>query len=282
MLTTLMLGLGLLVVIMLVGVNYVVNSFGIMRLMQVKGYDNVYRAWIPFYNSYILGEMVEGEIGDSQLVFPGVTRWIMCLYPLVGAVPALGELALFVGGIYYIVVLCIFADKYKTTASMVVSSLFTLSGIGMMILASRIESGQPSYSNPSSASSYSNPSNASNVSSASSASTTSTTSDDSFDEKKAKTVDFEVSEEKPEKEDTETAKPVVAEETPASEGPVMAKPEQKKGFVVAEPDKKTVATEVSEEKPEKADAEAEGAKTDSGEVTIGEPELHEFDVPLGE
>ena len=146
MLTTLMLGLGLLVVIMLVGVNYVVNSFGIMRLMQVKGYDNVYRAWIPFYNSYILGEMVEGEIGDSQLVFPGVTRWIMCLYPLAGAVPALGELAVFVGGIYYIVVLCIFADKYKTTASMVVSSLFTLSGIGMMILASRIESGQPSYS----------------------------------------------------------------------------------------------------------------------------------------
>ena len=250
MLTTLMLGLGLLVVIMLVGVNYVVNSFGIMRLMQVKGYDNVYRAWIPFYNSYILGEMVEGEIGDSQLVFPGVTRWIMCLYPLAGAVPALGELALFVGGIYYIVVLCIFADKYKTTASMVVSSLFTLSGIGMMILASRIESGQPSYSNPSSASS---------------ASTTSTTSDDSFDEKKAKTVDFEVS-----------------EETPASEEPVMAKPEQKKGFVVAEPDKKTVATEVTEEKPEKADTEAEGAKADSGEVTIGEPELHEFDVPLGE
>ena len=227
MLTTLMLGLGLLVVIMLVGVNYVVNSFGIMRLMQVKGYDNVYRAWIPFYNSYILGEMVEGEIGDSQLVFPGVTRWIMCLYPLAGAVPALGELALFVGGIYYIVVLCIFADKYKTTASMVVSSLFTLSGIGMMILASRIESGQPSYSNPSSASSYSNPSNASNVSSDSNASTT---SDDSFNEKKAKTVDFEVTEETPEKEDTE----------------------------------------------------AEGAKTDSGEVTIGEPELHEFDVPLGE
>ncbi len=265
MLTTLMLGLGLLVVIMLVGVNYVVNSFGIMRLMQVKGYDNVYRAWIPFYNSYILGEMVEGEIGDSQLVFPGVTRWIMCLYPLAGAVPALGELAVFVGGIYYIVVLCIFADKYKTTASMVVSSLFTLSGIGMMILASRIESGQPSYSNPSNASSYSNPSNASNVSSASNASTTSTTSDDSFDEKKAKTVDFEVS-----------------EETPASEEPVMAKPEQKKGFVVAEPDKKTVATEVTEEKPEKADTEAEGAKADSGEVTIGEPELHEFDVPLGE
>ena len=262
MLTTLMLGLGLLVVIMLVGVNYVVNSFGIMRLMQVKGYDNVYRAWIPFYNSYILGEMVEGEIGDSQLVFPGVTRWIMCLYPLAGAVPALGELAIFVGGIYYIVVLCIFADKYKTTASMVVSSLFTLSGIGMMILASRIESGQPSYSNPSSASSYSNPSNASNVSSASNASTT---SDDSFDEKKAKTVDFEVTEEKP-----------------ASDGPVMAKPEQKKGFVVAEPDKKTVATEVSEEKPEQVDAEVEGAKTDSGEVTIGEPELHEFDVPLGE
>ena len=273
MLTTLMLGLGLLVVIMLVGVNYVVNSFGIMRLMQVKGYDNVYRAWIPFYNSYILGEMVEGEIGDSQLVFPGVTRWIMCLYPLAGAVPALGELAVFVGGIYYIVVLCIFADKYKTTASMVVSSLFTLSGIGMMILASRIELGQPSYSNPS---------NASNVSSASSASTTSTTSDDSFDEKKAKTVDFEVTEETPEKADTETAKPVVTEEKPASDGPVMAKPEQKKGFVVAEPDKKTVATEVTEETPEKADTEAEGAKADSGEVTIGEPELHEFDVPLGE
>ena len=239
MLTTLMLGLGLLVVIMLVGVNYVVNSFGIMRLMQVKGYENVYRAWIPFYNDYILGEMVEDEIGDSQLVFPGVTRWIMCLYPLAGAVPAIGELAVSVGAIYFIVVLCIFADKYKTTASMVISSIFCLSGIGMMILASRIESGQPSYSNPS---------NASNVSSASTASTSSTTSDDSFDEKKAKTVDFEVTEEKP-----------------ASDGPVVAEPEQKKGFVVAEPDKKTVATEVTEEKPEKADTE-----------------LHEFDVPLGE
>ena len=197
MLTTLMLGLGLLVVIMLVGVNYVVNSFGIMRLMQVKGYENVYRAWIPFYNDYILGEMVEDEIGDSQLVFPGVTRWIMCLYPLAGAVPAIGELAVSVGAIYFIVVLCIFADKYKTTASMVISSIFCLSGIGMMILASRIESGQPSYSDPS---------NASNVSSASTASTTSTsstTSDDSFDEKKAKTVDFEVTEETPEKADTE-------------------------------------------------------------------------------
>jgi hypothetical protein len=257
MLTTLMLGLGLLVVIMLVGVNYVVNSFGIMRLMQVKGYENVYRAWIPFYNDYILGEMVEDEIGDSQLVFPGVTRWIMCLYPLAGAVPAIGELAVSVGAIYFIVVLCIFADKYKTTASMVISSIFCLSGIGMMILASRIESGQPSYSNPS------NASNASSASSASTTSTSSTTSDDSFDEKKAKTVDFEVTEEKP-----------------ASDGPVVAEPEQKKGFVVAEPDKKTVVTEVSEEKPEKADAEA--TKTDSGEVTIGEPELHEYDVPLGE
>ncbi len=274
MLTTLMLGVGLLVVIMLVGVNYVVNSYGIMKLMQVEGYGDVYRAWIPFYNNYLLGEIIESELGQSQLVFPGITKWIFCLYIVAGAIPAIGELAVFVGGVYCLVVLCVFADKYKTTASMIISSIFGLSGIGMMILASRISSGQPG--NPASAekssyeaynssnSSYSKKSNSSNNPNNSNNSGASNDSNDSFDEKKAKVVEFEVTKEEP----------------AANDGPIMAKPEQKKGFVVAEPDKKTVVEETKSE--QQASESGQTSDASAGEATSAAPENHEFDVPINE
>lgn len=128
----------LILVLMLGGVFYVVDAYGIMKLMEAKGYDQLYRAWVPFLNSYLLGEIVEDELQGHQLVFPGYTKWIFALYFVAGAVPLIGNLAVIAGGIYVLVLCCIMADKYKTVASMLISSLFALGGIGYAIVASKI------------------------------------------------------------------------------------------------------------------------------------------------
>jgi len=126
--------------LVLIVVLYVFNCFGIMKLMQAKGMDNTYRAWIPSWSVYVLGTIIEEELADNSAVKENVTRWIITLAPLAAMIPSIGSFLAFAGAIYQIVVCAILASKYGTTASMIISSIFGLPAIGYIILAGKMES----------------------------------------------------------------------------------------------------------------------------------------------
>ncbi|MDD5823769.1 MAG: hypothetical protein PUD55_05080 [Firmicutes bacterium] len=126
------------VIFLFVGVFYIVNAYGIMKLMQVKGYEQTFKAWVPFLNMYCLGEILEEELKGNQLVIPEYTKWILALYPIASSIPAVGGFASFAGYVYAVVLCCVMAQKYGTTASMVISSIFCLSGIGYSIVATKM------------------------------------------------------------------------------------------------------------------------------------------------
>lgn len=128
-----------LIVLIFVLLIYVIRSIGIMKLMEAKGMDAKYRAWIPFWAPYTVGTIIEDEVTDSDMVKYNVTRWIVTFYGLCSVVPYVGSIVSFLGGIYFIVVCAIMANKYKTAPSMVISSIFGLSGIGFMILATKMD-----------------------------------------------------------------------------------------------------------------------------------------------
>ncbi len=245
-------------VLMFVGVFYAVNAYGIMKLMEAKGYDQLYRAWVPFLNMYFLGEIVEEEIGGHEFVFPGYTKWILALYPLTGAVPFLGNVAAVAGHIYTIVVCCIMADKYKTTVSMIVSAIFGFPGIGYSIMASRMSQGD-SY-----------------------------TADNSTQTAETQTpvvTDFSV-EAADEKSAPEAAakrtEPIVGK--PETKGTVIGVPEQQKAQdvefdVVAPVEEVAPAEEPVAEGP--APVEAEPVVIDAAPEFVSDEE-QEFDIPLAE
>lgn len=129
----------ILLFLVIIAASYVIYSFGVYRLMVAEGLEDRYRAWIPFWNSYVYGEILEFETEGFAITFPGVTKWIVCLYPLAVVVPGVGELAVAVGAIYVLILSVALANKYNTVPSMLISSIFSLSGIGFCFLASEMQ-----------------------------------------------------------------------------------------------------------------------------------------------
>lgn len=231
-------------------VIYVVNALGILRLMEAEGLGDTYRAWIPIWNSFVLGEILEEETEGFQLTFPSTTKWIVAAAPLMSLVPGIGSFCSFLAGIYIIVLCAKMASKLGTQVSMIVSSIFLLQGIGLMIYASKLKAVNPGKK---------------------------------MEEKPAfseaapkgevKTVDFTV-----EAADSKSA--------PAP-GPVYAKPEGNKGTVIAKPENsKGIVTAKPEDKAGTIDAVPEGKSTVSDSLGAvdagGSGEVREFDVPLAD
>lgn len=126
------------IVLIIALLGYVIRSIGIMKLMQAKGMDALYRAWIPFWAPYTVGTIIEDEVTDSDMIKYNTTRWIVTFYSLCSLIPYIGGVLSLLGGIYFIVACAIMANKYNTALSMVISSIFGLSGIGYMILATKM------------------------------------------------------------------------------------------------------------------------------------------------
>lgn len=122
---------------------YGVNAYGIYKLMQAEGLGDTYRAWIPVWNSFVLGEILEQETDGYKLTFPNTTKWIIPLYPFASFVPVIGSIATFAGWVYTIILSAVMAGKRNTTASMVISSLVGLPGIGYIIYASALSAADP-------------------------------------------------------------------------------------------------------------------------------------------
>lgn len=240
---------------------YAINAYGICKLMKVRGLDRTYRAWIPVWNDFILGMILEDETEGDQLTFPGTTRWIVALWPFCSIVPLIGSLVVFAGWVYTIILCAKMASKRGTQLSMVISSIFGLSGIGLMIYASKLEeSPSEPMKEPSAFQEY--------------------------DPNPAPVVDFtvEAMDEKsapaaaPTKVQAEApVEPVitVVEEVKAEEpkkGPIYAKPEGRKGTIEAKPVNKAGTIEATPKGSVSYEGTFTASNADSGSV--------EFDVPL--
>jgi hypothetical protein len=116
---------------------YVLKAVGIMKLMDAKSMDRKYRAWIPFWNAYVVGSIIEDEVNDSVVV-PGVTKYIIMLYSLLTVVPVIGEYLVFIGAIYTIVCYAVLAKKYGAMAPMIILSIIGLEGIGFILLGNKM------------------------------------------------------------------------------------------------------------------------------------------------
>ncbi len=126
----------LVVLVVLFVIFYVLTSVGIKKLMEAKHMPESGKAWVPFLRMYILGCIVEDEVRDQVVIGYNVTRWIFTFGGLLVLIPHLGEFLSIVVGIYMIVCLALMASKYHTTASMIITNILGLGGIGYMILAS--------------------------------------------------------------------------------------------------------------------------------------------------
>ncbi|MBQ0004653.1 MAG: hypothetical protein KBS68_02190 [Clostridiales bacterium] len=143
MITLLAVLLSSVILIAVFGAFYVVYALGVRKLMIAEGLDNTYRAWVPIWNSFVLGEILEQETEGFQFTYQNTTKWIVAFAPLFSMVPAIGSFVALAAGIYVIVLCAVMASKQGTTASMIISSLLGFSGIGLMIYASRLMETDP-------------------------------------------------------------------------------------------------------------------------------------------
>ena len=128
-------------VIIILAALYSVYCIGIMKMMKAKDLNDRYRAWIPIWNVYMLGLIIEDEVDDNGFVFNG-TKWmflIISILPLFFLIPILPWIAMQVGAIYIYICTVLLASKHNTIVSMIISSMFGLPGIGFMIIASKME-----------------------------------------------------------------------------------------------------------------------------------------------
>ncbi|NLY81161.1 MAG: hypothetical protein GX078_00080 [Clostridiales bacterium] len=133
-------GLFILVIVLL---TYVLFAIGLAKIMKAKGMDDRYRAWIPFWNSYVLGSIIEEEIGNEPYVFEG-TKWIFAFGGLAAGVianmiPFVGALVPLALYVYIIVCCAVMAKKYGTMVSVIITSIIGLPGIGFIITAGKME-----------------------------------------------------------------------------------------------------------------------------------------------
>lgn len=118
---------------------YVIYSVGIMKLIQAEGGYDTYKAWIPVYNNYVLGEIIEKEIPDSDMVKADLTKYIFTFSFMLSVIPTkVGDVLVIICAIYQLIVLAIFANKYGTAMSMIITNVFLVPGIGLMILAKKM------------------------------------------------------------------------------------------------------------------------------------------------
>jgi hypothetical protein len=120
---------------------YVVFCIGIMKMMKAKDLKDIYRAWIPVWNIYMLGLIIEDEVDDNSFVYNG-TRWmflVISLLPLLFIIPVLPWIAMQIGLVYIYICTVLLAGKHNTIVSMIISNIFGLPGIGFMIIASKME-----------------------------------------------------------------------------------------------------------------------------------------------
>lgn len=241
--------IGSFIFILFVGVFYVVYALGIKKLMIAEGLPDTYRAWVPFWNSFVLGEILEQETADFQFTFQNTTKWIVCLGPLFTIVPFVGNIASAIAGIYVFVLCAVMASKQGTTASMIISSLFCLSGIGFMIYANKVMERDPGRKMEEKDPFAAPPS-----------------------QDEPEVVDFTVepANEKSAPQAAATKADVVVEKAPSKET-IYAKPEGSKGTIVATPDNKMGTIE--------ANPRSEVAFQESVDIS---GDTQEFDVPLGD
>lgn len=133
-------GLFILVIALL---TYVLFALGLAKIMKAKGMEDRYRAWIPFWNSYVLGSIVEEEIGNEAYVFDG-TKWIFTFGGLAAGVianiiPFIGALVPLALYVYIILCCAVMAKKYDSMVAVIVTSILCLPGIGYLIMAGKME-----------------------------------------------------------------------------------------------------------------------------------------------
>ena len=137
-------------------VFYIIYAFGVKAVMEKKGMGNTYRAFVPVWNSYIAGEILEDELRGDSFIFPNCTRWILALGFLVEFIPFVGGVALIVFDIYNIILMAKLGGKYGTTVANVLFSICGLTGLGYLITAKRMSNsyygGDSSSSSPASGS----------------------------------------------------------------------------------------------------------------------------------
>lgn len=123
--------------------SYVIFAIGLSKIMAAKGMGDRYRAWIPFWNAYVIGSIIEEEAGDEAFVFDG-TKWIIALGGIAagvvsGIIPVIGGIIPLAYYVYLIMCNAVLAKKYGTMTSMIVTSIVGLPGIGYMILAGKMD-----------------------------------------------------------------------------------------------------------------------------------------------
>lgn len=133
---------------------YVLNCVGQAKMMKAKGMEDIYRAWIPFWRSYILGSIMEDEIKDNKFIGGG-TKWIFLITSLSPILiiamfffAFIPIIAMEIGLVYIVISNVLLASKYNTIVSMMISSMFGLFGIGYIIIAGRMEKKYGQMENP--------------------------------------------------------------------------------------------------------------------------------------
>ena len=118
---------------------YILRAWALQRIMKARGMTALYRAWIPFWNSYTYGKIIENEVPKSSYVKENFTCWILTFYGLAGYIPVIGSILSLAGYIYTIIVSAVLAKKYSTMPSMIITSIFGVPFIGLFILGNSMK-----------------------------------------------------------------------------------------------------------------------------------------------
>ena len=123
--------------------TYVIFAIGLSKIMAAKGMGDRYRAWIPFWNVYVIGSIIEEEAGDEAFIFDG-TKWILTLGGIAGGIisgmiPVIGGIIPLAYYVYLIMCNAVLAKKYGTMTSMIITSIVGLPGIGYIILSNQMD-----------------------------------------------------------------------------------------------------------------------------------------------
>ncbi|HKK94708.1 MAG TPA: hypothetical protein VJ916_00080 [Anaerovoracaceae bacterium] len=134
--------MGLFILVVAVA-SYVIYAIGLSKVMAAKGMDDRYRAWIPFWNAYVGGSIIEEEAGYEAFVIDG-TKWILTLGGvaggiLSGVIPIIGGVIPLAYYVYTIMCNAVLAKKYGTMTSMIITSIIGLPGIGYIILSNQMD-----------------------------------------------------------------------------------------------------------------------------------------------